>query len=213
MDKKRGRISPNGRSLAFKNEKQSQAQSRRRGFSVRDRFRTTGRMCDRPGRRAAAGAGVAAFYQLATGPASAALAGARLREDQGKENRLQSKRPGAVCLQILVEERSPRIGDPAPAFRPTQRSSSPVLFFPTAKNRRFKSLSNPYGRSTDMGFPARARAAYSTISSGQRPRTSCCLSHELLVGLASFSLKMIPPASMSSIDIRKYPARELPVSA
>ena len=32
MDKKRGRISPNGRSLAFKNEKQSQAQSRRRAF-------------------------------------------------------------------------------------------------------------------------------------------------------------------------------------
>ena len=47
--------------------------------------------------------GVAAFYQRATGPASAALAGARLREDQGKENRLQSKRPGAVCLQILTD--------------------------------------------------------------------------------------------------------------
>jgi hypothetical protein len=41
----------------------------------------------------------------------------------------------------------------------------------------------------------------------------CGLSHELLAGFASFSLKMIPPASMSSIDIRKYPARELPVSA
>jgi hypothetical protein len=35
----------------------------------------------------------------------------------------------------------------------------------------------------------------------------------LLAGFASFSLKIIPPASMSSIDMKKYPARELPVTA
>lgn len=47
----------------------------------------------------------------------------------------------------------------------------------------------------------------------QMLKASRGLSHALLAGFASFSLKMIPPASMSSIDIRKYPARELPVSA
>jgi hypothetical protein len=43
-------------------------------------------------------------YQLATRPAPAALACAHLSGDQGKENRSQSKRPGAVC-------KSPRSSD------------------------------------------------------------------------------------------------------
>jgi hypothetical protein len=80
-------------------------------------------MCDRPGRRAAAGAGVAAFYQLATGPASAALAGAQLRttKERKKQSCKARGRGRSVCKSLwrsdhrasaILPRRSAPLNDP-----------------------------------------------------------------------------------------------------